>query len=128
MIVTKEHEHKQNIGIKSDNRGFTLTEMLVTFALLGIFLVAVTRMISYTVTLYHETQGAALGMQVNDNGTASFFAVSFFADSFLSESFLSDFFLSVSFSATFFAGVFFVSFSVVSIAFFAIFPFLFYVL
>ena len=66
MSVTKEHEHKRNIGIKSDNRGFTLTEMLVTFALLGIFLVAVTRMISYTVTLYHETQGAALGMQVND--------------------------------------------------------------
>ena len=49
-----------------DNGGFTLVEMVTTFALLGIFLVAVTRMISYTVTLYHETQGAALGMQVND--------------------------------------------------------------
>ena len=49
-----------------DNRGFTLVEMITTFALLGIFLVAVTRMISYTVTLYHETQGAALGMQVSD--------------------------------------------------------------
>ncbi len=57
-----------NKGNKSlaDNRGFTLVEMVTTFALLGIFLVAVTRMISYTVTLYHETQGAAFGMQVND--------------------------------------------------------------
>ena len=51
---------------KLDDKGFTLVEMITTFVLLGIFLVAVTRMISYTITLYHETQGAALGMQVSD--------------------------------------------------------------
>ncbi len=58
-------KHKQN-NVKSDNRGFTLVELVVTFALLGIFLVSVTRIISYTVTLYHETQGTALGIQVSD--------------------------------------------------------------
>ena len=55
---------------KPDNRGFTLVEMTTTFVLLGIFLVAVTRLVSYTVTLYHETQGAALGMQVADTVAA----------------------------------------------------------
>lgn len=60
---------KPNRG-KLDNRGFTLVEMTTTFVLLGIFLVAVTRLVSYTVTLYHETQGASLGMQVTDTMAA----------------------------------------------------------
>ncbi|MCR5420192.1 MAG: prepilin-type N-terminal cleavage/methylation domain-containing protein [Lachnospiraceae bacterium] len=64
--MRKIRESGKNNIRNIDDHGFTLVEMVVTFALLGIFLVAVTRMISYTVTLYHETQGTALGMQVTD--------------------------------------------------------------
>ena len=65
MIIFGRTSHKYKKK-KVNDQGFTLVEMITTFALLGIFLVAVTRMISYTVTLYHETQGAALGIQVSD--------------------------------------------------------------
>ena len=65
-MIRKHRKDLKQSNNGFNNRGFTLIEMVTTFALLGIFLVAVTRLISYTVTLYHETQGTSLGMQVSD--------------------------------------------------------------
>lgn len=48
-----------------NNAGFTLVEMVVAFALLALFMVAVTRIISYTVSLYHTTQASANGLEVS---------------------------------------------------------------
>lgn len=50
---------------KLNNAGFTLVEMVVAFALLAFFMVAVTRIISYTVSLYHTTQASANGLEVS---------------------------------------------------------------
>lgn len=48
-----------------NNSGFTMVEMIVTFALLALFSVAVTRVVSYTVMLYHATQASAEGLEVS---------------------------------------------------------------
>lgn len=56
---------KQNrITGKSNNSGFTLIEMVVSFALLALFLVAATRVISYTIGIYYAARGNSDGMQV----------------------------------------------------------------
>lgn len=51
--------------IKQNNAGFTLVEMVIAFALLALFMVAVTRVISYTVMLYHTTQASANGYEIS---------------------------------------------------------------
>lgn len=51
---------------KLNNKGVTLAEMLVTFILLGIFMVAATRVISYTVGIYYATKGNTNGYQVSN--------------------------------------------------------------
>lgn len=56
----KNSKYKQN-----RNKGFTLVELMVTFALLGIFMVAVVRIISYTVTIYHVAKSADYGLEVS---------------------------------------------------------------
>lgn len=50
--------------ILKQNKGFTLVELMVTFALLGLFMVAVTKVISYTVIIYHEAKAADYGLEV----------------------------------------------------------------
>lgn len=55
----------RNEANKLNNAGFTLVEMVVAFALLALFMVAVTRIISYTVSLYHTTQASANGLEVS---------------------------------------------------------------
>lgn len=55
---------KNKDRILKQNKGFTLVELMVTFALLGLFMVAVTRIISYTVTIYHEAKAADYGLEV----------------------------------------------------------------
>lgn len=48
-----------------NNAGFTLTEMIVAFALLALFMVAATRVISYTVEIYHAAKGSTNGYEVS---------------------------------------------------------------
>lgn len=43
----------------------TLVELVVTFALLGIFLVAASGVISYVIRIYYQTSGSANGLQVS---------------------------------------------------------------
>ena len=47
-----------------NNAGLTLTEMIVTFALLALFMVAATRVISYTIGIYYVASGNTYGLQV----------------------------------------------------------------
>lgn len=50
---------------KLNHAGVTLTELIVTFALLGIFLVAATGVISYVIGIYYTASGNSYGMQVS---------------------------------------------------------------
>lgn len=59
MDKTDSKEQKLN-----KNAGFTLVEMIATFALLGLFMVAASRVISYTTSVYYQAKGATYGMQV----------------------------------------------------------------
>ena len=47
------------------NQGFTLTELIVAFLLLSIFIVAATRIMSYTIVQYHQSKGITCGQQVS---------------------------------------------------------------
>lgn len=49
---------------KLNNKGVTLVELIVSFALLAIFMVAAMRVISYTVNIYHAAKGATYGLEV----------------------------------------------------------------
>ena len=51
--------------IKNNNAGFTLVEMMVTFALLGIFMVAAARVISYSIGIYYAAKGNSYGYEVS---------------------------------------------------------------
>jgi len=51
---------------KLNNAGVTMAELIVTFALLGIFMVAATRVIAYTSGIYYAARGASYGMEVSD--------------------------------------------------------------
>lgn len=48
----------------------TLVEMIATFALMGLFMVAATRVISYTISIYYNVKGATYGIEVS-NAVAS---------------------------------------------------------
>lgn len=50
---------------KLNNSGFTLVEMIVTFMLTGLFLVAAGKVISNTAIVYYEAEGISNGMQVS---------------------------------------------------------------
>lgn len=49
-----------------NNKGTTLVEMLMTFTLLAIFMVAGTRVISYTIGIYYTAKGNVNGCQVSN--------------------------------------------------------------
>lgn len=51
---------------KLNNSGVTLTELIVTFALLAIFLIAATRVISYVIGIYYAASGNSYGLQVSN--------------------------------------------------------------
>lgn len=53
-------------GRKQNNAGLTLTEMIVTFALLALFMVAATRVISYIIGIYYAASGNSYGLQVSN--------------------------------------------------------------
>lgn len=57
---------KNNSMEKLNNKGTTLVELTVSFALLALFMVAATRIISYTVTIYHSAKAATYGMEVSN--------------------------------------------------------------
>ena len=50
---------------KLNNSGVTLTELIVTFALLGIFFVAAAGVISYVIGIYYAASGSSYGLQVS---------------------------------------------------------------
>jgi prepilin-type N-terminal cleavage/methylation domain-containing protein len=50
---------------KLNNAGMTLVEMIVSFALLGIFIVAASVMISSIMNVYYQAKGVSYGMQIN---------------------------------------------------------------
>ena len=47
------------------NQGLTLVEMIVTFMLIGLFVIAASKVIANTVSVYYEAKGTANGMQVS---------------------------------------------------------------
>jgi prepilin-type N-terminal cleavage/methylation domain-containing protein len=51
---------------QQNNQGLTLVEMLVSFALLGIFMVAASMMIASIMNVYYEAKGTSYGMQVSN--------------------------------------------------------------
>ena len=51
---------------KLNNKGFTLVEMVVSFALLGIFMVAATKVIYNTTEVYYQAKGIQTAIQVSD--------------------------------------------------------------
>lgn len=51
---------------KLNNRGTTLVELIVSFTLLSLFMVAATRVISYTVSVYYEAKSISNGLQITN--------------------------------------------------------------
>ncbi len=51
---------------KTDNAGLTMVEMIVTFALLGLFMLATCRIIAYTVNIYFAAKGIDDSLVVAD--------------------------------------------------------------
>lgn len=51
---------------KTDNRGFTLVELVVSFALLGIFMVAAMRIIGFTINVYYASKGTGNSLVVSN--------------------------------------------------------------
>lgn len=49
-----------------NNKGMTLTELVISFALLALFMVAATRMITYTVNIYYSAKGTSTGLEVSN--------------------------------------------------------------
>ena len=47
------------------NGGFTLVEMIATFMLIGLFMIAASKVIANTMSVYYEAKGTANGMQVS---------------------------------------------------------------
>ena len=61
----KEMSSLKRKKIKINNDGLTLIELIVTFALLGLFMVAASKVISDTVSIYYRAKGVQSGMQVS---------------------------------------------------------------
>jgi hypothetical protein len=52
--------------LKFNNNGTTLVELIVTFALIAIFLVSATNIIFKTMSMYYQARGTSYGMQVSE--------------------------------------------------------------
>jgi prepilin-type N-terminal cleavage/methylation domain-containing protein len=57
----KQISHK-----KIKNRGMTLVELIITFALLSMFMVVATMMITSTMNIYYQVKGNSYGLQVSN--------------------------------------------------------------
>ena len=57
---------RQKKPIQQNNAGMTMVELTVTFAILGLLLVACTRIISYTITIYYNSKAASYGLEVSN--------------------------------------------------------------
>lgn len=55
-----------NIKKKQKNKGLTLVEVIVSFALLSIFVVAASMMIASIMNVYYEAKGTSYGLQVSN--------------------------------------------------------------
>ena len=53
-------------GKNLNNAGMTLIEMVATFALIALFMVAATRVISYVIGIYYAASGNSYGLQVSN--------------------------------------------------------------
>lgn len=53
-------------NIVKNNKGFTLVELITTFALLGLFMIAAARVISYVIGIYYAAQGTSYGLEVSN--------------------------------------------------------------
>ncbi|MBR1816891.1 MAG: prepilin-type N-terminal cleavage/methylation domain-containing protein [Lachnospiraceae bacterium] len=56
---------KKNTKKFNNNSGMTLIELIVTFALLGLFMVAAGKVIADTVNVYYQAKSIQTGMQVS---------------------------------------------------------------
>lgn len=56
---------KQHKKLKLNNAGTTLVELIMTFALIGMFMVAATKVISNTVVVYYDAKSITSAMQVS---------------------------------------------------------------
>lgn len=60
LLLSKKNKKVLN------NKGMTLVEMLATFALLGLFMVAATRVIAYIMGIYYAAKGNTYGLEVTN--------------------------------------------------------------
>ena len=54
------------MNLKLNNKGLTLVEMIVSFALLGLFMVAAMRVVSYSINIYFAAKGVNNGVIVSN--------------------------------------------------------------
>lgn len=59
-------KNKRQLNIRKDNKGTTLAEMIVTFALIGLFLACAVAVISSSVLMHGEITGAMRAQTVGD--------------------------------------------------------------
>ncbi len=66
MMRVKRKNDRLRAGSLRSNKGFTLTELLVSFILLSIFLVSATAIITSVTTLYYHVKEETYSRQVSD--------------------------------------------------------------
>lgn len=57
---------KHSACAKLNTKGFTLTELLVTFVLLSVFIVSATMIISSVMNVYYQAKGTSYGLQISE--------------------------------------------------------------
>ena len=63
----KQNHMKRNLKVKNENNfGFTLVELVVCFALLGILLVCMTQVISSTASIFYKAKSVSEGTKASD--------------------------------------------------------------
>jgi prepilin-type N-terminal cleavage/methylation domain-containing protein len=62
-IINSNHREKRN---RKKNRGMTLVELMVSFALISIFMVSATMLISSISNIYYQAKGVSYGLQVTN--------------------------------------------------------------
>lgn len=56
---------KKKNNVQQNNSGMTLVELIISFMLLGLFMVVATMMISSTMNIYYQARGTSYGLQVS---------------------------------------------------------------
>lgn len=64
--MAKKNQKEQQFHKVRKNAGTTMVELIVSFTLLSLFMVAATKVISNTISVYYQAKGIQTGMQVSN--------------------------------------------------------------